>query len=369
VKAPSVRPKAPAKCGFDLVSLGEVMLRLDPGDKRIRTARVFEVWEGGGEYNVARALACCFGLRSAVVTALADNEIGRLVEGLVRAGGVSTEHIVWLPERSAAGITRNGLNFTERGFGVRGALGVSDRSHTAAAQLTPADFDWDRLFNDIGVRWLHTGGIFAAISEAAAEVARTAVAGAATAGTITSFDLNFRPSLWPGPNGAARARAVNDSIASQVDVLLGNEEDFTAGLGLTVRGLPHDLSSLDVAAYQEMLAAAAERYPNVSVVAVTLRTVHSASRNDWAAVAWSRTEGFAQSTPRQDLEIYDRVGGGDSFASGLIYALMDGRPLVDAVEIGAAHGALAMTTPGDGSMATKDEILRLAAGGTARVRR
>ncbi|MDR1189411.1 MAG: sugar kinase [Bifidobacteriaceae bacterium] len=364
--APAPSIKAAAHCGLDLVALGEVMLRLDPGATRIRSARRFEVWEGGGEYNVARALSRCFGLRTGVVTALADNEIGQLIKGLMLAGGVDLSAVVWAREAHDGRALRNGLNFTERGFGVRGALGVSDRSGSAAAAMTAADVDWGRLFALRGVRWLHTGGIFAAISESASDVVRAAVAAAHETGTVVSYDLNFRPSLW---RDQGRALEVNSALVGQVDVLLGNEEDFTACLGLDVAGVPDDLSTLNPAAYRQMIELAADRYPNLSLIATTLRSVRSASRNDWGAVAWSRAEGFVEATSRPDLEILDRVGGGDSFASGLIYGLMAGMPLREAIEVGAAHGALAMTTPGDASMADKEEVLRLAAGGGARVRR
>ncbi|CAN5258156.1 sugar kinase [soil metagenome] len=363
----TVRPAA--ECRYDAVSLGEVMLRLDPGEGRIRTARSFRVWEGGGEYNVARGLRRAFGLRGAIVTALADNEIGRLVEDLILTGGLDTELIRWVPYDGIGRAARNGLNFTERGFGVRGAVGVSDRGHTAASQLKPGDVDWEHLFGDLGVRWLHTGGIFAALSETAAETVIEAVTVAKKYGTVVSYDLNYRPSLWRAIGGQAKAQEVNRAIAPFIDVMIGNEEDFTASLGFEVEGVDEHLAALDVSTFSAMIETAAAAYPNFAVIGTTLRTVHSATVNDWGAIAWSRATGVVRSTYRERLEILDRVGGGDSFASGLIYGLLDGQPLQTAVEYGAAHGALAMTTPGDTTMVSAADVLKLAGGGGARVDR
>ncbi len=362
-----IRPAA--ECRYDAVSLGEVMLRLDPGEGRIRTARSFRAWEGGGEYNVTRGLRRAFGLRTAVVTALADNEVGRLVEDLVLAGGVDTEFISWVPYDGIGRGVRNGLNFTERGFGVRGAVGVSDRGHTAASQIKPGDVDWSHLFGRLGVRWLHTGGIFAALSESAAETVIEAVTAAKEHGTVVSYDLNYRPSLWKAIGGQVKAQEVNREIAQYIDVMIGNEEDFTASLGFEVEGVDDTLSTLEVDKFAAMIGRAAAAYPCFKVIGTTLRTVHSASLNDWGALAWSRETGVVQATHRERLEIMDRVGGGDSFASGLIYGLLDGQPLQTAVEYGAAHGALAMTTPGDTTMVTTAEVLKLAGGGNARVDR
>ncbi len=356
-------------CRYDLVALGEVMLRLDPGEGRVRSARCFRVWEGGGEYNVARGLRRCFGLRTAIVTALAENDVGRLVEDLMLQGGVDTSLVRWVPYDGIGRAARNGLNFTERGFGVRGALGVSDRGNTAASQLRPGEIDWDHLFGELGVRWLHTGGIFAALSETTPEVLEEAVAAAARHGTVVSYDLNFRPSLWSGIGGVERAREVNRRLARHVDVMIGNEEDFTACLGLEVEGVDGSLTDLDTAAFRSMIGRASAEFPNFRVVATTLRTVRSATVNDWGAIAWSRDDSFVDATPRPGLEILDRVGGGDSFASGLIYGLMERGDLRLAVELGAAHGALAMTTPGDTSTATLAEVEALAAGAGARVQR
>ncbi|KRD44052.1 sugar kinase [Cellulomonas sp. Root930] len=362
-----IRPAAETR--YDAVSLGEVMLRLDPGEGRIRTARSFRVWEGGGEYNVARGLRRAFGLRTAIVTALADNEVGRLVEDCILTGGVDTSFVRWLPYDGVGRAVRNGLNFTERGFGVRGAVGVSDRGHTAAAQLAPGDVDWEHLFGELGVRWFHTGGIFAALSDSAAETVIEAVTIARKHGTIVSYDLNYRPSLWKAVGGQARAQEVNRTIAPQIDVMIGNEEDFTASLGFEVEGVDENLSSLELGSFAAMIDRVAEAYPNFQVIATTLRTVHSATVNDWGAIAWSKGTGLVSATHRERLEILDRVGGGDSFASGLAYGLLAGEDLQTAVEFGAAHGALAMTTPGDTTMVSKAEVLKLAGGGGARVDR
>ena len=362
----NVKPKE--SCAFDCVSLGEVMLRLDPGDNRIRCARSFTVWEGGGEYNVARGLARCFGMKTAVVTALAKNDVGYLVEDFIRQGGVDTSFIHWMDFDGIGRTVRNGLNFTERGFGVRGALGVSDRGHTAASQMKPEDIDWEYLFGTLGVRWLHTGGIYAALSETSAEVVKTAVKTAKKYGTIVSYDLNYRPSLWKSVGGLERAREVNREIARYIDVMIGNEEDFTACLGLEVPGNDENLSHLDVDGYARMIETAKKEYPNFQAIATTLRSVVTASVNNWSALCWLDGELY-KAHQYDGLEIFDRVGGGDSFASGLIYGLMTTGDGQKAVEYGAAHGALAMTTPGDTSMARLPEVEALMKGKGARVQR
>ncbi|HEY0186822.1 MAG TPA: sugar kinase [Cellulomonas sp.] len=363
----TIRPAADVR--YDALSLGEVMLRLDPGEGRIRTARTFRVWEGGGEYNVARGLRRAFGQRTGIVTALADNEVGRLVEDCILTGGVDTSLIRWVPYDGVGRTARNGLNFTERGFGVRGAVGVSDRGWTAASRLAPDDVDWDEVFGTLGARWLHTGGIYAALSDTAAQTVIAAVTAAKRHGTIVSYDLNYRPSLWRDSGGQARAQEVNREIARHIDVMIGNEEDFTASLGFEVEGVDDGLAHLEVDSFAAMIERVAAAYPNFQVIATTLRAVRSATVNDWGAIAWSRESGLVQATHRPGLEILDRVGGGDSFASGLVYGLLSGEPLDVAVEYGAAHGALAMTTPGDTTMASLAEVLKLAGGGGARVDR
>jgi 2-dehydro-3-deoxygluconokinase len=359
--------RAPGQCRWALVALGEVMLRLDPGDGRIHTTRSFQVWEGGGEYNVARGLRRCFGLPTAIVTALADNPVGRLVEDLMLQGGVE-QRVTWRKYDGVGRAVRNGLNFTERGFGVRAALGCSDRGHTAISQLKPGDVDWDEIFGRVGARWFHTGGIFCALSETTPLVAKEAMEAARRHGTMVSYDLNYRESLWKAVGGQARAREVNRELAPLIDVMLGNEEDFGAALGFEVEGVDEHLSALDPANFRRMIGQVLEVFPNLRVVATTLRHARTASINDWGAICWAGGD-FHTAPNREHLEIWDRVGGGDSFASGLIYGFLTGRGPQWAVECGAAHGALAMTTPGDTSMVTLPEVERVMKGGTARVSR
>jgi len=355
-------------CRWDVVALGEVMLRLDPGDGRIHTARNFEVWEGGGEYNVARGLKRCLGMSATVVTALVDNPVGRLVEDLIYRGGVDQSHVQWVADDGVGRTVRNGLNFTERGFGVRAAVGCSDRGHTAVSQLRPGDVDWAQIFEREGARWFHTGGIFCALSETTALVAKEAMEAARASGAIVSYDLNYRPSLWKSVGGKERAREVNRELASLVDVMLGNEEDFTACLGLEVEGLDENHSNLDVGSFRRMIETAVREFPNFKVVATTLRNAKTATVNDWGAVCYAGGELY-EAPVREGLEIFDRVGGGDSFASGLIYGFLAERGPQWAVECGAAHGALAMTTPGDTTMASLAEVERVMRGGSARVTR
>jgi len=354
---------------FDEISLGEVMLRLDPGERRIRTTRSFDVWEGGGEYNVARGLHKCFGLKTAVITAFADNEVGHLLLDLIAQGGVHKDFIKLQKFDGVGRQTRNGLNFTERGYGVRGAVGVSDRGHTAVSQLAPEDFDWDEIFGKRGARWLHTGGIFAALSKSSFEVAKSAMISAKKYGTKISYDLNYRPSLWQSQGGKARAQEVNQELTKYVDLLIGNEEDFEVALGLDLANTDENYSKLDVDSYKAMINSAVSKYSNLEAVGVTLRTVISASVNDWTGLAWSKESGFAVGRLYEGLEIMDRVGGGDSFASGLIYGFMSNFSLQQSLDYALAHGALAMTTPGDTSMVTLSEVSKLAAGGSARVQR
>lgn len=356
------------ECRWDLLSLGEVMLRLDPGEERIATTRSFRAWEGGGEYNVARGLKRCFGLRTAIVTALADNPVGRLIDDLIYQGGVDRAHLGWVPYDGVGREVRNGLNFTERGFGVRGAIGCSDRGHTAVSQLRPGDVDWEQIFGADGARWFHCGGIFAALSETTADVALEAMEAARRHGTVVSYDLNYRPSLWKSIGGPSRAAEVNRRLVEHVDVLLGNEEDFSAALGFEIDGVDENLLQLDLDAYARLLEQVMAEYPQLKAVATTLRQVRSATVNDWSAVCRTTT-GFHLGPSYEALEILDRVGGGDSFASGFFYAVLNGWEPEKALAYGVAHGALAMTTPGDTSMATLVEVERLVTGGSARVSR
>ena len=355
-------------CAFDAVSIGEIMLRLDPGEGRIRTAREFKVWEGGGEYNVVRGLRKCFGMKTAVITAFADNEVGKLMEDLILQGGVDTSLIKWMKTDGIGRVCRNGLNFTERGFGIRGAVGCSDRANTAISKATPEDFDFEYIFGKLGVRWLHTGGIYAALSEQSSKTVVEAIKTAKKHGTIVSYDLNYRPSMWSAIGGIEKAREVNKVIAKYVDVMIGNEEDFTACLGFEIEGNDENLKSLNIEGYKKMINAAAETYPNLKVVATTLRTVKTATVNDWSALCWADGKIY-KSKDYPELEILDRVGGGDSFASGLIFGLMTTGNPEDAVNYGAAHGALAMTTPGDTSMASRKEVEAVMEGAGARVKR
>ena len=338
--------RSPAECTYDVVSLGEVMLRLDPGDERIRTARSFRVSEGGGEYNVARALRRVFGHRAALVTALADNDVGRLLEDLLLQGGVDLDHVVRKPADDVGREHRTPLNFTERGFGGRAPVGVYDRAHSATAALEPHDVDWERLFGEMGARWLHTGGIFTGLSDSTLATARAAIEVARRHGTIVSYDVNYRPSLWRAAGGADAHRRLTDEIVSVVDVLFGVDPDTIDDWTSTVR----------------------PDTPGPTIVATTRRFVHSASVHDWGGVA-ATPDGVTEGSRLERLAVLDRVGSGDAFASGVIHALLDGRPISDALEYGIAHGALVMTTTGDTSSATLAEVEHLVTQGSAEIRR
>ena len=361
----TIKPKQ--LCRWDLLALGEVMLRFDPGEGRISTSRKFDVYEGGGEYNVARGLKRCFGLDAAIVTVLADDPVGRLIQDLMLHGGVDQSLVRFVEHDGVGRAARNGLNFTERGFGVRAALGSYDRGHTAVSQLKPGEIDWDEIFDKGGARWFHTGGIFCALSESTPDVALEAMEAAKRHGTIVSYDLNYRPSLWKSLGGKKRAQEVNRRLAPYVNVMLGNEEDFSAALGYEIPGMDEHFSQFEVDSFKQMIKQVVKDHP-FDVVATTLRKAKTATRNDWGAICYCDGE-FYQATNREDLEIFDRVGGGDSFASGLIYGFLAAKDPRWAVECGAAHGALAMTTPGDTSMATLKEVLQLMKGGSARIAR
>jgi 2-dehydro-3-deoxygluconokinase len=363
----SLAIKSKEQCRWDMLALGEVMLRFDPGDLRVWTTRSFEVSEGGGEYNVARGLKRCFGLNTGVVTAFADNPVGRLIEDLVYQGGVDQSLVRWVPYDGIGRTVRNGLNFTERGFGVRAALGCSDRGHSAASQLKAGEIDWNDIFGKQGVRWFHTGGIFCALSDSTPDVAIEAIQAARKHGTVVSYDLNYRESLWKGIGGKKRAQEVNRQLAPLVDVMIGNEEDFSAALGFEVAGMDEHLTRIDSGSFQKMIETVVKEFP-FKVVATTLRQALTATCNHWGAICYEDGR-FYESKTYDSLEIFDRVGGGDSFASGLIYGFLSGQGAQWAVECGAAHGALAMTTPGDTTMVTLKEVTQLMRGVGARIAR
>jgi 2-dehydro-3-deoxygluconokinase len=274
----------------------------------------------------------------------------------------------WQPFDGVGRSVRNGLNFTERGFGLRAPLGCSDRGHTAVSQLKPGEIDWDQIFHADGARWFHTGGIFCALSETAPLVAQEAMEAARRASTIVSYDLNYRASLWKSIGGKSKAQETNRRLAPLVNVMLGNEEDFTAALGFQVKGLEEHPAQLDPVSFKEMIETVVRNFPQLALVATTLRHATTATLNDWGAMCYCDGD-FYQSRARQNLEIYDRVGGGDSFASGLIYGFLSGNEPQWAIDCGAAHGALAMTTPGDTTMATLDEVLQAMKAQTARIAR
>lgn len=358
-------PLRPATdCRWDLVSLGEVMLRFDPGEERITSTRSFRVWEGGGEYNVARGLRRCFGMRSAIVTALVDNPVGRLVEDLMLQGGVDTSAVRWRDYDGIGIESRNGIYFLERGFGVRGALGSMDRGHTAVSQMQTGDVNWDRIFAEAGARWFHTGGVFCALSEITPHVAREAMQAAKRNGVIVSYDCNYRPSLWKARGGRLAAAQVNRELAPYVDVLFGHEGDLALELGEFSSGPPSHTPE----SYAAMAERVMQEHPNFKIIATTTRKARTANRNDWGAYAYGAGQ-IHVGREMQDLEIFDRVGGGDSFASGLMFGLLSGQGLDYAVQCGIAHGALAMTTAGDSSFATFFEVERLMAGAGAGVQR
>ncbi len=354
----SIRP--PGDCRWDLMSLGEVLLRFDPGEDRIVGARKFQVWEGGGEYNVARGLRRCFGMRSTVATALVENLVGRLVEDLILQGGVDTSHIRWSEFDGIGRAARNGIYFLERGFGVRGGVGMMDRGHTAISQLRPGEMDWDAIFGNEGVRWFHTGGIMAALSEDSTALVREAMTAARRHGTVVSFDCNYRPSLWKARGGRQGAAEVNRGLLPLVDVLFGHEGDVAATLGSASHGAVwHTLESFAPMAERVMM-----EFPTVKVIASTVRRSITANRNAWSAFGFAGGQAY-EGLRFEDLEILDRVGGGDSFASGLIYGCLQAKGMQWAVDCGVAHGALAMTTAGDASLATLSEVERLMAGSGA----
>jgi len=342
--------KDKAACRWDIVSLGEVMLRFDPGDDRIHNARTFRVWEGGGEYNVARNLSKCFRLDATVVTSLADNQIGRLVEDLIMQGGVDVSNVLWRETDGISSTTRNGIYFMERGFGARPPTGCSDRGNTAVSQLSPGEVDWTEIFETQKTRWFHTGGIFAGLSDTSAETAREAMKAAKAAGTAVSYDLNYRDSLWSNRGGREAANELNRELLEFADVVFG-VEDFKAGL----TGYSED-------EFRRAATGMMNRHPNLSVVATTLRDVKSASRHDLSGVCFVSDE-VAEAKTYSDVEVLDRVGSGDAFAAGLIYGFLTASTPQHSINLAAASAVLSLASQGDGSSATAAEIERLAASG------
>ena len=353
----------PAAGALDFLSLGSVVIRFDPGVVPFRKARDAAFHVSGGEYNVAANLSDCFCLRTAIATAMVDYPIGALVDERIREMGVRPFYRRFVHD----GVRGPNIAhvYSDRGFGVRPPVVFYNRADEAAARLAPGDFDWPAIFAD-GVRWFHSGGIFASLSATTSELMIEAMDAAHAAGAIVSLDLNYRAKLWAPEGGQARAQAVLSRIVEHVDVLLGNEEDLQAGLGLAG---PEDaaVSSLDPNAFLTMMSQLVARFPRVRVVATTLREVHSANRHTWSAVAW--VNGSAHVAPVMDLDVYDRVGGGDGFAAGFIYGLLTGLEPDEALRLGWAHGALIATFPGDTTMATLDQVRALAAGGSARIQR
>ena len=345
-----LKPKG--QCRWDAVALGEVMLRFDPGDDRIHTTRSFRVWEGGGEYNVIRNLSRCFRMRTSVVTAFADNQIGRLGEDLILQGGVDIGNIIWRETDGISRKVRNGMYFMERGFGIRPPTGCSDRGNTAISQLKPGDIDWRQLFGEQGTRWFHTGGIYAALSDTAPQVAAEAMQAARESGAIVSYDLNYRESLWSGRGGRDAANEVNRRLLDKADVVFG-VEDFRAGFS--------SHSPDDFAAASRRMT---ERHPTIKAVVTSLRDIASASSHDIGGALFIDGNPY-QSRGLSNTAVLDRVGSGDAFAAGLIFGLMDSRGPQQAIDIAAANAAFAMACPGDASSATLKDIERMLETGDA----
>lgn len=354
----SVLPlKSAGECRWDLASLGEILLRFDPENERIHNARSFRVFDGGGEYNVAKNLTKVFRQKTVIVTALANNALGRLAEDFVRQGGVDASNILWREADSKDGNTRNGIYFIERGFGLRAPASCFDRANTAVSQLKSGEIDWRKIFGgENGSRWFHTGGIFVGLSETTPDVASEAMQIAKESGAIVSFDLNYRDSLWKNRGGKDYANNLNRALLPFADIVFG-AFDFDSSL-----------AHFDEKVFRTSAEKMLEQFPNVRIVASTLREVHSASRHDFGAVCYAEGEVFKAKTYK-NIEILDRVGSGDAFAAGFIYGFLNGKDVQFAVDCGAAHGVLTMTTVGDNSTATLDEIERLMSGGGANVRR
>jgi 2-dehydro-3-deoxygluconokinase len=360
----SVKIKTSFETAFDLVALGETMVRLSPsGHQRIEFAPSLEVWVGGGEYNVAYALSR-LGLRTGWVGGLNDSSIGAIVRNHARSVGVNLDFAVTRKYDGMGKKDRIGLNFTEVGFGPRASVSLYDRAHSATAGIQPGEVNWEKLFSEQGVRWLHTGGIFSALSESTRKVVGEAIHAAHDAGTLVSYDLNFRSKLW----SSKEAIATTKPLVPYIDCLIGNEEDFQQVLGYEVEGVNVEKGEIDSSAFKKMVERVVKNFPNIKIVGTTLRGVKSAGINDWSAMMWAEGT-FFQGLNIPGLEIEDRVGGGDGFASGFIYGFLTGKTPQECVNLGVAHGAMLMTTRGDTSMITLEELLHVAKGGSARIQR
>lgn len=346
------------------MSLGECMVRLSPpGHGRIEFASALEVWVGGGEYNVAYALSR-LGLRTGFLSRLVDHPLGRLIVNHGRAVGVDMSHVVMADYDGVGREDRIGLNFTEVGTGVRPSVTLYDRGHSAASHMKPGTIDFDKLFRENGVRWLHTGGIFTALSDSCAAVCKEAIVSAKEAGTIVSYDLNFRSKLW----SSQKAQETTRDLLPYVDCLIGNEEDFQKVLGVEVEGVDENLSALDTSAYKRMVEKVIAAYPKLQVVGTTLREVKSGLVNNWSAILWVGGK-FYESRRYDHLEIEDRVGGGDGFSSGVAYGFLNGQSPQECVDFGAAHGALLQSTRGDTSQIDLADLMHVFNGGSARIKR
>jgi len=353
-----------AGTGLDFLALGALVHRLDPGIVPFRKARSFEVHVSGGEYNVAANLADCFGLKTGIATAMVRYGIGELVQRCVREMGV-TPFYKWFDHDGVRG-PNIATVYSDRGLGIRGPVVFYNRANEAAALLKPGDFDWPALFAQ-GVRWFHSGGIFASLSQTTSELILEAMQAAKAAGAITSFDLNYRAKLWTAAGGLNRAQAILSRIVEHVDCLIGNEEDLQKGLGIPGPDVNTSKHKLDPETFFGMIERVVEKYPHIKLVGTTLREVHSTNRHDWAAVLWLDGQRFV--SPTCQLEVLDRIGGGDGFASGLIYGFLQGRSPEEALRLGWAHGALLTTYHGDTTMARLDEVEAVAQGASARVQR
>jgi len=360
----ALKIKSANECEFDLLSLGECMIRLSPpGHQRIELTPVFEAYAGGGEYNVSYALSR-YGLRTGWISRLVDNPLGHFIRNHAKASGMDLSEVVWVPYDGSGRTDRIGLNFTEVGIGVRASVTLYDRGHTAVAHMKPGEIDWKRIFIQRKVRWFHTGGIFAALSDSCAEVTLEALKAAYESGTIVSYDLNFRSKLW----SSKKAIEVTKKLVPYIHVLIGNEEDFQKVLGFEVEGTDEKLTTLPIEAYKKMVQKVVAAYPNIQAVGTTLREVVSGLVNNWSAIMYYDGK-FYESRKFNNLEIEDRVGGGDGFCSGFVYGLLHGLSPQECVEMGTAHGALLQTTRGDTSMVTMEEIKHVMGGGSARIKR